>query len=267
MDNEHQPIFHYLFQLFHSDDPISVYEIGSHKTPPSHSYGPAVRHFYLLHLIEKGKGHIERNGEKHFLSEGNAFLITPDEVTTYCSDKDEPWEYYWIAFQGPFAKTLMEHTTKHLYLTYQKSGLIALKNALNSKNNDYLSCLFTLFEVLNSIKDTPQKKSTDSISMALNYLENNYFHQIDIESLASKLGFSRAYFSSLFFKRTGETPYDYVTKIRIEKAKEYLSQSSYSIEEIAYSVGFNSLQRFSELFKKRVGVSPLNYRKEFTIKV
>jgi len=267
MYNEHQPIFHYVFQLFQPNDPICVFEMGFHKTPPLHAFGPLARPYYLLHLIEKGKGYIERNGEKQFLTAGDAFLITPDEITTYCSDKDEPWEYSWIAFNGSFAKSLMDHTNKNLFMPYQKSGLIALKNAITGKINDYLGCLHTLFEVLNSIKETPQKKTPNSISMALNYLENNYFHDIDVESLASELGFSRAYFSSLFAKKTGETPYDYLTKIRIEKAKAYLLQSTYSIEEIAYSVGFNSLQRFSELFKKRVGVSPLNYRKKFTLKV
>jgi AraC-like DNA-binding protein len=267
MNTEYQPKFHYVFQLFEQNAPISIYEIGTHKTPPNHSFGPAVRPFYLLHLIEKGKGFIERNGVKQFLSEGEAFLITPDEITTYCADSETPWEYSWIAFQGSFAKQLLEHTTQQLCPTYQKSGLLALKNAVYNQNLDYLDCLNVLFEVLNSIKDTPKAQDCDNISTALHYLENNYFHQIDIASLAEKFGFSRAYFSSLFAQKTGETPYDYLTKIRIEKAKNYLIHSNYSIEEIAFSVGFNSLQRFSELFKKRLGVSPLSYRKQFTMKV
>lgn len=267
MSTEYQPIFHYVFQLFEPDAPISVYEIGTHKTPSNHSFGPAARPFYLLHLIENGKGYIERDGEKQFLSKGEAFLITPDEITTYCADKEEPWEYSWIAFKGSFSKQLVEHTTKQLCMSYQKSGLLALKNAIHNKHLDYLECLNVLLEVLNSIKGTPKIQEMDCISTALHYLENNYFHHIDIATFAENFGFSRAYFSSLFAKKTGETPYDYLTKIRIEKAKLYLIESNYSIEEIAYSVGFNSLQRFSELFKKRVGVSPLLYRKQFTNRV
>ena len=102
----------------------------------------------------------------------------------------------------------------------------------------------------------------DPVETAVSYLENHYFREIDISSLAAQLGFSRAYFSSLFLRKTGESPYRYLTKIRIEKAKEFLTSSEYTVENVAYLVGFSSLQRFSDAFKARVGVSPLQYRKE-----
>ena len=79
MDN--RPKFLYTFGLFQPTDPIRVFELGCHKTPPAHAFGPAIRPYYLLHLIEKGEGYIERNGIKTHLSAGNAFLIRPDEVT------------------------------------------------------------------------------------------------------------------------------------------------------------------------------------------
>ena len=265
MSTEHQPTFRYLFQLFQPSDPIRVFEIGHHKTPHSHAFGPAVRPYFLLHLIDKGEGYIERNGVKHRLTAGSAFLIRPDEVTMYCSDESNPWEYVWIAFDGEFAKTLMERATENLFMEYHKSGFIALKNALHDKNLDYFTCLNTLFTVLNAVKTDAPFAEADEISNALHYLENNYFSHIDVTALAAQFGFSRAYFSTLFVKRTGETPYDYLTKIRIERAKEYLKQGQHSVEEIAYSVGFSSLQRFSEIFKKRVGLSPLQYRKSITV--
>ncbi len=265
MSIEQQPTFRYLFGLFQPTDPIRVFEIGHQKTPPSHAFGPAVRPYFLLHFIENGEGYIERNGVKRHLTAGNAFLIRPDEVTLYCSDANNPWEYVWIAFDGEFAKTLMERATADLCMEYHKSGLIAIKNALHDKNLDCFSCLNTLFTVLNAIKTDAPFAETDEIANALHYLENNYFNHIDLTTLASQFGFSRAYFSTLFTKRTGETPYDYLTKIRIERAKEYLKQGRHSVEEIAYSVGFSSLQRFSEAFKKRVGLSPLQYRKSITV--
>ena len=265
MSPEYQQTFRYLFQLFQPSDPLRVFEIGHHKTPPSHAFGPAVRPYFLLHFIEKGEGYIERNGEKHPLSAGNAFLIRPDEVTMYCSDANNPWEYVWIAFDGDFAKSLIERANSGLFMEYHKSGLLALKNALQDKNLDYFGCLNVFFSVLNAIKTAAPLTESDEISDALHYLENNYFNHINIKVLATQFGFSRAYFSTLFVKRTGETPHDYLTKIRIERAKEHLKQGQHSVEEIAYSVGFSSLQRFSEAFKKRVGLSPLQYRKSITV--
>lgn len=255
------PQFHYVYHFFQPDDPLTVYEIGTHKTSPSHAFGPAVRSFYLLHLIEKGRGYIERNGEKRFLTAGEAFLITPQELTLYCSDENEPWEYSWIAFGGPFAKELLARVNANLFMQYRKSGLISLKNALFEKIEDSFSCLHTLFEVLNSVKSTQKKQADDPVKTAISYLENNYFMEMDISSLASRLGFSRAYFSSMFSQKTGESPYRYLTKIRIEKAKEFLTNYSYTVENVASLVGFSSLQRFSDAFKAHTGKSPLQYRK------
>ncbi len=253
-----------LLPVFDKNDPIYVFDIGYHETPPAHAYGPAIRPYYLLHLIEKGKGKLERGGDVTELVAGEAFLIRPDEVTFYQADEIEPWTYSWISFYGSFSAELVKRTTNKLIMPYQKSGLLALKSALNRESGDSLECLHTLFEVLNAIKSEPSAKETtnDAIATALTYFENNYFRPIDMESFASQLGFSRAYFTTLFTKRTGETPYSYLIKTRIRKAKKYLTDSDRSVEEIAYSVGFSSLQRFSEMFKKATGISPLQYRKE-----
>lgn len=249
---------------FPQDEPVFVRDFGWHKTAPSHVYGPAIRTYFLLHLIVGGKGVVERDGKATPLGAGEAFLIRPEEVVTYRADKDEPWEYYWISFYGDFAESLVAQTTDKLYMPYKQSGLIALQSALNNKFTTTVDTLNTLFSVLSSIQNANEKKrtETDAIAVALHYLENNYFEEIDVAALASRLGFSRAYFSTLFTRRTGEAPYRFLTKIRMGKAKEYLSSSRHSVEEIAYSVGFSCIGRFCALFKKYAGVSPLQYRKE-----
>ncbi len=255
-----------------TSQPVYVVETGFHKTPSGHCYGPAVREYYLLHLIEKGKGTMERNGVVTNLKEGDAFLIRPGEVTTYRADIDEPWEYCWIAFNGAYAEKLISETTALLCMPYRKSGLMALKNALTqiktSATIDSLTVWLLLLNVLESIKtgETLSKPNDcdNVMSFALRYLEENYHKDIDVSSLAEQAGFSRSYFSTLFLKRTGEKPYKYLTKIRLNRAKAYLENSSLSMEEIAYSVGFSSLQRFSEMFKKEFGLSPMQYKKSLT---
>lgn len=247
---------------FSHSEPIFVRDVGWHKTAPLHVYGPAIRTYFLLHLIVGGKGVVERAGKSTPLGAGEAFLIRPEEVVTYRADENEPWEYYWISFYGDFAESLVSQTTDKLCMPYKQSGLIALQTALNNKFTTTVDSLNTLFSVLSSIQNTNEKKptETDAITVALHYLENNYSEEIDVAALASRLGFSRAYFSTLFAQRTGEAPYRFLTKIRMEKAKEYLSNSRHSVEEIAYSVGFSCIGRFCSLFKKYTGLSPLQYR-------
>ncbi len=252
--------FKALFHVSDTNDPVFVHDIGWHKTLPKHTYGPAVRPYYLLHLIESGKGEIERNGVVTPLSVGQAFLIHPNEVTTYRADKDEPWTYRWISFSGSFSKTLMDRTTNKLHIPYRQSGLLALKTALDNKIEDSLSFLNVLFQVLNSIKTLKAPPQDDIVKSALHYIENNYFQEFDVFDLATTLGYSRSYFSSVFSKQTGTTPHRYLTQIRLKKAQQLLTETSLSVEEVAYSVGFASLQRFSESFKQHIGITPSQYR-------
>lgn len=251
-----------LFPPYLGEDPVFVQNIGFHRTPPLHTYGPAVRPYYLLHLIIKGKGEFERGGETRKLGAGEAFWIFPDEVTVYRADEKEPWEYCWIAFNGSFAPELVKRTVDRFYTSYKKSGLLALQAAINGKTTDSVQLLNVLFSVLSAVQDRPEREQseTDVVAEAVRYLENGYFEEIDVARLAASFGYSRAYFSTLFAQKTGESPYRFLTRLRIEKAKEYLKSNRLSVEEIAYSVGFSSLVRFSELFKKYTGASPSQYR-------
>lgn len=251
----------FLYFLYDKSDPLFVCDVGYQKTPPGHTYGPATRPYYLLHLIESGKGEMEREGIKTTLSKGQAFLIKPGEVTTYRANKDQPWEYSWISFYGSFAKTLMERTTNELFFPYRQSGLLAIKTALEQGNTHTVDGLNVLFSVLSSIKTNEATKTENAIETALKYLENRYFDQIRISELAAVLGYSRTHFTTEFTEKIGKSPYRYLLEIRLEKAKKFLKEGVLSVEEIAFSVGFTSLVRFSELFKKYVGCSPTKYRK------
>ena len=252
---------------FDAQSPIYVCDIGFHQTPQGHTFGPAVRPYYLLHLVESGWGEVERSGGYTVrLGAGSAFLIRPGEVTTYRADDDEPWTYRWISFSGSYADTLVSLTTDRLTMKYRKSGLRALQRAIEGEKPTPIDLLEVLFSVLSSIQKwgKPQKTPTeeDIIAAVMRYLEGNYIHAVSIGALARSFGYSRAYFTTLFTRHVGRSPYQYLTDVRIERAKEYLKNPAYTVEEVAYSVGFSCIGRFCELFKKYVGCTPLQYRKQ-----
>ncbi len=242
---------------------LYVCDVGHHITEPSHCYGPSVRSYHLIHLIEKGKGTVERGGVVTHLSAGDAFVIHPGEVVTYTADKDDPWVYCWIGFKGEYSGEIMRKTTSELFPKYRKSGYVMLKNSINNVTLNEIEGLSILFAVLDSIK-SEKVENRDVITLALEYIENNFFRPLDISKIASQLGLSRAHFTTVFTKTVGESPYNYLTQIRIKHAKEYLSSTTLSITEVAYSVGFASIERFSEQFKKYTNLSPLAYRKTAT---
>ncbi|MBO7187359.1 MAG: AraC family transcriptional regulator [Clostridia bacterium] len=240
---------------------VKIHNYGHHKTPKNHIFGPAIRPYFLIHLIKKGEGVFEKNGVKTFLSEGDAFIIRPDEITVYSSSNENPWEYYWISFFGENAENLLNSTTTKSFCKSKKSALLGLMDAIDNTVNDEIGLLKLLFTVLDGIKDEQKEKQEDFIKLAINYIESNYFRDFNASILADILKISRSYFTTTFTKKTGESPYNYLLKTRVKNAKHYLKNTTLSVTEIAFSVGFNSIERFSEIFKRFTGLSPNAYRK------
>ena len=77
---------------------------GIHDCEPSHSFGPAIRPNYLLHFVIKGKGNYYLNDNCYEVKENECFLIRPNELTFYQADKDDPWTYVWVGFDGEMAQ-------------------------------------------------------------------------------------------------------------------------------------------------------------------
>ena len=101
------------------------------------------------------------------------------------------------------------------------------------------------------------------IDWAERYVETNYmFEDISLNSVAEYVNMNPSYFSSVFRKEKGITFVEYLTRVRLERAKELLRCSSLKISEIAYKVGYNDPQYFSHLFKKYNQCSPKDYRQQ-----
>lgn len=98
------------------------------------------------------------------------------------------------------------------------------------------------------------------IKNAVNYIKRNYHREISLNMVASHVNVNRTYLSLLFKKDAGENFSDFVTRIRVEKAKELL-KGNVKLYEVACSVGFSDPKYFSIVFKKTTGMSPLDYRK------
>jgi transcriptional regulator GlxA family with amidase domain len=93
------------------------------------------------------------------------------------------------------------------------------------------------------------------------YLNENYKEEITLEKLCAKFFLSKATLCSRFKKKMHCSIMEYLFRVRLNKAKALLVNSGKSIEEISYLCGFSSANYFSLIFKKSIGLSPLNYRK------
>lgn len=90
------------------------------------------------------------------------------------------------------------------------------------------------------------------------FMDNNFSGSIDLDNIADEAYFSKFHFIRLFRKIYGKTPYQYLTAVRIEKAKQLLHTGN-PVAETCYATGFESLSSFSGLFKRLTGISPSAY--------
>lgn len=109
--------------------------------------------------------------------------------------------------------------------------------------------------------DIAQNKYTDIIGKAKSYIEKNYYKEdISLNRVAASVNVSPSHFSTIFAQEVGQTFIEYLTIIRMNKAKELLRSSSRKCSEIGYEIGYKDSHYFYYLFKKTQGTTPTDYR-------
>lgn len=113
-----------------------------------------------------------------------------------------------------------------------------------------------------SIAVSKEESNLGIIEKAKAYIRENYGKDICLDDVSRQVNISPYYFSKLFKAETGTNFIEYLTDIRIEKAKEMLSDKNYSMKEICAAIGYSDPNYFSRTFKKNVGVTPTDYREQ-----
>lgn len=109
-----------------------------------------------------------------------------------------------------------------------------------------------------------QKQHGDEIIIAAqSYMENNIHEKISIEQLSSRFAVVRRHFDRRFIKATGNTPLEYLQRVKMESAKRAFESSRKTINEVMYEVGYSDVKAFREVFRKITGMSPLEYRSRY----
>jgi two-component system response regulator YesN len=112
------------------------------------------------------------------------------------------------------------------------------------------------------VKDRFTDKNLKTVQQVREIIEHTYHKQITISNLSRQVYLSPNYMRSIFKEKTGTTIHEYLTKIRLEKAKELLGDASLKVHDIALKVGYESSSYFCSLFLKSQGVTPNEYRKK-----
>lgn len=263
---------------------LNIYFCGQEACSPRHSFGPAVRSHYLMHVILKGKGKFHVDAQVYSLKRGDAFLIRPDQSTYYVADQDEPWEYAWVAFDGYEAKLVLENcglTYEHPVF-YTQAGnesdsestqevekmltnmltLVERYDRLGRSTYETLGYLYFIFGIMQQMAGIYEESyERDYLRKACDYISQNYSYQIKVMDIARYIGIDRTYLYKIFRKELRVSPQEYLIEYRTKIAKNMLNHTSLTVTEIAYSCGFHDSASFCKAFKKNTRYTPIGYRK------
>ena len=225
---------------------------------------------YQIIYIYSGVCHLVLNGKPTLVEEGNIIVFLPHERQQYTYKKSESTVACYVHFTGKEAERLVsdfskddkrifyvgvDTNIKNLYqnITFERS---VKKEGYSDLCIGYFLQLLTLLK-RNYIAHGVQKRTI--IPDVCSYMSETMEQFMTVADYANHFNLSASRFAHFFREAVGQTPLDYLNMLRIDKAKSYLRHTNLSISEISVELGFSSLNYFSRVFKKRVGMTPSEY--------
>ena len=233
--------------------------------------------YFEIKLILSGDGTVVINGEKHTFKKGSLYLIMPANIHAFTPRNVV--ELYNV--------TLRESIIFDESIIHKLSGFSELFFQLNDEEFEQVYYILELLKHENNCEQeykdqiiknlleclllTLIRKSSDNyisadnystvMQIAISYLKMHFRDDITLQGVASLLGFSSGYFSTLFRKNIGSTFVQFLNDLRLEYSKNLLSYDKFAINEICVMSGFKSYSNFLKAFKNKYGVLPKEYRK------
>jgi len=212
-------------------------------------------------VLKKGGKTFYQIDTEQFLSDNTHPVILP-KGCSYSWQCVEPGECIIIEFEA------LGEGQKILPFEVSDSRFIVNGFAKLEKTAEELERRFLLYEILANLSrsmrsDYVPKDKKIILQPALDHItERFYDSSISNDTLAARCGISTVYFRKTFGQLYGVSPIRYLHRYRIEKAKSILQSDFDSVEQVARSVGYNSLYHFSKMFKHYTGKSPSEYAKK-----
>jgi len=224
------------------------------------------RDFYVIHYILSGSG--EFNGS--VVNANQLFIIRPGCPADYKTNRDDPWSYFWVCFNGEGIEKLLNRigitddrsVFDCSYLSNIQSSIaeLMLHDGRSISNLLALSYFYRFIWYHEEQVNAPDKPIPEHIQRAVDYIHDNYFKQIRITDVSNFLGLDNQYLYNLFSRHMGVSPKEYLNRVRIDRACTLLLDSNASIGEIASAIGYPDGFTFSRFFRTRTGLSPTEYR-------
>ena len=254
---------------------LTVYRTGRQQCAPLESRGQEIREFYLIHLVIKGRGTFILNNRSFPVETGDAFLIYPNMPINYIADEEDPWEFWWVGFNGTDAGFLLGATRFSIRnpvislsdpdeMRDLLADIYAMRGNLPHETIRMSAGLYSLLSYL--IKDNEnilgqkQEHGAAQFHRACDFIAEHYGDPISVVDIAGALGISRSRLYRIFMEQISMPPQNYLTEFRIRRACILLASTEKIIKEISFEVGFKDQMYFSTVFRSVIGMTPTEFR-------
>lgn len=270
-----------LIDFMDKKKPLIVGSCGTYHLftrPRLPTYRPKGRLDFQILYIASGKAHFyfEDKGIDTVVPAGHMVVYRPKEPQKYEYFGDEQTEVYWVHFTGKDVKHILRSSgisddmrvintgTSLEYTRLFKQMILELQR----RQPDYQEMLalllrqllITIHRQLASDRRSKNVYLDTEMEAAIQYFNDNYNTEINIEAYAASRGMSVSWFIRSFRQYANTTPMQYIVSIRIANAQILLETTNYNVTEIGRIVGYDNPLYFSRIFKKQKGASPSEYR-------
>ena len=229
---------------------------------------------YVLEYVLGGKGHIECDGKKFTVQKGDFYFLNRLHSHLYYSDQEDPYSKIWINVSGRLLDGVVNAygLTDGAIVIPESQTLVYferlrdLLSDVNVDNSDVImtECAKIMCEMLITAATEHRKVQRATVSTAeriKDYIDSGLSYNVTLDDIAQHFYLNKSYIISIFSEEYGYTPKQYILQRKMQAACTMLEDNMYSIAEIADVLNFSSSQHFSSSFKKKLGVSPDEYRR------
>ena len=239
---------------------------------------PNGRNDWQLLYVHKGAIRLKEDGKNKILEAGHFIIYKPLQPQFYTFMSDPESEIYWLHFNGVFCEQILKELNLLVFYgaiipnpritNLWKEIIDQLKNAeINYKsicNYKFLEILTTLSTEFNSHTEKKENARLEKIKPAITAIKKNFNEKYTLDDLAALCFISKFTLIKIFSQTMGASPIAYLNSIRLKNALYFLTETTYTIDEISQRIGFDNSFYFSRLFKKKYGISPTEYRKKYS---
>lgn len=228
--------------------------------------------YFIIEYVVRGKGVLNVNGKRFELHSGDVYLLPPQTSHDYRPDAKDPFHKIWCNFYSDaFKKATVDYHLSDQYVFHVPECADDFQNLLEIAshsiiNDDIWPDVATiLFGVLNKIGR--RYYHTDGrmalAAQAKEMLDDAVYDRVTVEEISRKLFVSKMQLTKEFRRAYGLSPYNYLLSQKISQAKLFLRTTDLSVKEISDKLGFSDEHYFSNLFKRKTGTPPREFRKVY----